>query len=128
MRTLNQSNMRKILITLIMLIQIPLAKAYVECTSSPATDTALANLTSSNPPEITINEVSFKDKTADFMELYVKDDKNSGLGANMKDFAILADGSEIKKIATDIILKTGEFILIHSNLPQPTKSVRQIIY
>ncbi|MBI5152642.1 lamin tail domain-containing protein [Candidatus Peregrinibacteria bacterium] len=106
--------MRKILIALALLFQIPLAHAYVECVSTPTggASTALANLSNSASPEILINEVSFKDKTADFIELYIKDDKNSGLGASIKDFSIKVDGTEIKKIASDILLKTNGFILL----------------
>jgi|GEM_PF-7077624 len=121
--------MRKILIILFILSQISIAKAYVECVETPASNAALANLVNFSPPEIVINEISFKDKTADFIELYVKDDKNSGLGANIKDFAIFVDGSEIKKISADTILKTGEFILItfKSSSPDDTTTSNNLL-
>lgn len=121
--------MRKILIALLLLSQIPLANAYVECTATSTNNTALANLSSTIAPEIIINEISFKDKTADFIELYIKDDKNNGLGTSIKDFSILVDGTEIKKIATDILIKTGGFILItfKSSTPDETTTTNNIL-
>lgn len=121
--------MRKILITLVLLSQIPLANAYVECTATSTSNTALANLSSTIAPEIIINEISFKDKTADFIELFVKDDKNNGFGANIKDFSILVDGTEIKKIAADILLKTNGFILLtfKSNTADETATTDNIL-
>jgi hypothetical protein len=64
---------------------------------------------STDPPSILINEVSFKD-SPDWIEFYVEDDKNNGLGISLKDFAVKDDGI-IKRLPA-LEVKTGDFFTI----------------
>lgn len=105
--------MKKLILILIALAQIPLAHAYVECSAiENQTDETIVNLASAQAPDILFNEVSFKNSTADFIELYIKDDKNSGNGASLKGIFIESSDGSSKKIENDLIAKTGNFILL----------------
>jgi hypothetical protein len=62
-------------------------------------------------PDIIINEVSFKDTDHDWIELYIKDDKNNGNGSSLKGLEI-SDDSVFINIDESVKVKTGDFILI----------------
>ncbi|KKU79957.1 MAG: PKD domain containing protein [Candidatus Peregrinibacteria bacterium GW2011_GWA2_47_7] len=78
----------------------------------PATD---QNPTTEEPshtidPLLLINEVSFKDSTGDWIELFMADDRNGGNGFDIGGLTIEAD-SVIFTLPPESILKTGEFLL-----------------
>ncbi|KKR05427.1 MAG: PKD domain-containing protein [Candidatus Peregrinibacteria bacterium GW2011_GWC2_39_14] len=105
--------MKKLAILIALLIQIPIAHAYTECVPAQSTST-VTEVETQNFPTIVINEVSFKDTASDFVELYIKDDKNTGSGANIKGLEISSSEGVIQKIETDTIAKTGDFILYNA--------------
>ena len=117
--------MKKLTILIALLIQIPIAHAYTECVPAQSTST-VTKIETQNFPIIVINEVSFKDTASDFVELYIKDDKNAGSGANIKGLEISSSEGVIQKIETDTIAKTGDFILYNAtNGLVATKKVLQ---
>ena len=105
--------MKKLTILIALLIQIPIAHAYTECVPAQPIST-VTEVNTENFPIIVINEISFKDTASDFVELYIKDDKNAGSGANIKGLEISSGEGVIQKIETDTIAKTGDFILYNA--------------
>ena len=67
-------------------------------------------------PNIIINRVGFKDSKNDWVELYIIDDNNSGKGTNIKGMKV-ADDSAFLSITNELIVNSGDYLLINFNLP-----------
>lgn len=61
-------------------------------------------------PEILINEVSFKDEDADWVELFVVDDGNDGGGVVLDGFELKDDG--VFKELDGVHVSSGDFVLV----------------
>jgi len=83
-------------------------------------DAASGDVFVRNVPRILINEVDFKNKEADWLELFVLDDGNMGRGVDLRGYMFKDDGV-FKKIEEEFVVSSGDYVVLKFNSEQKDK-------
>ncbi|MDI6704529.1 MAG: hypothetical protein QME40_07660 [bacterium] len=75
-----------------------------------------------------INEVSFKEKDSDWVELYCKDDGMEGKGIDISGYYIGNGKKVIKTILPGTLVKTSEYLVLHGNISLTSTDEQVILY